>query len=48
MHKLFSLFVKETGFLIADDRPDLSGFMKMQLESVSESKYNSIIARDGG
>ena len=38
----------ETGFPIADDRPDLSGFRKIHMESVTESNYNRIVAREGG
>lgn len=38
----------ETGFPIADARPDMSGFRKMYLENISEGEYNRIIAREGG
>lgn len=37
----------ETGFPIVENRPDLSEFKKIHMESVSESNYNRIIAREG-
>ena len=42
------LHENETGFAIAEEIPDLSGFLKTYLDNISEGEYNRIIAREGG